>query len=135
MLQAGVQHLVFSGLIDPRPFKPNLPVDPTSGRQIPHYETKAQIEVIHRYRLASYVPCNTLLESLHILQPWHVIALHCMTRMTGHGIACIAQLFMSLHSLLVIQKVKIWLHNMITTSQCSCLLCTSGCLWVRRLVF
>lgn len=45
MLQAGVQHLVFSGLMDPRPFKPNLPVDSSSGRQLPHYETKADIKV------------------------------------------------------------------------------------------
>ena len=80
MLQAGVQHLVFSGLIDPRPFKPNLPVDPTSGCQIPHYETKAQIEVINCYRLAPYVPCNTLFGkcSHTTAVARNCIALHCI---------------------------------------------------------
>lgn len=57
MLQAGVQHLVFSGLIDPRPFKLALPVDPNSGRQIPHFETKAQIKV-PKCCLASAVAYN-----------------------------------------------------------------------------
>ena len=68
VLQAGVQHLVFSGLMDPRPFKPALPVDPTSGCQIPHYETKAQIKVtlLTKCCLASAVACTT------------AVILHCM---------------------------------------------------------
>ena len=44
-LQADVRHVVFSGLLDPRPFDLKLPVDAASGRQIPHYESKAQIKV------------------------------------------------------------------------------------------
>ena len=44
-MQAGVRHVVFSGLLDPRPFHLKLPVDSASGRQIPHYESKAQIKV------------------------------------------------------------------------------------------
>ena len=75
MLQAGVQHLVFSGLIDPRPFKPTLPVDPTSGCQIPHYETKAQIKVTPCCRLLA--SCSTLFQRfcVHVPQQWYCIAL------------------------------------------------------------
>lgn len=44
VLQAGIQHIVFSGLFDTRPYFHNLPFTP-SGRRLPHYETKAEIKV------------------------------------------------------------------------------------------
>lgn len=43
-LQAGIQHIVFSGLFDTRPYFHHLPLTP-SGRRLPHYETKAEITV------------------------------------------------------------------------------------------
>ncbi len=44
VLQAGIQHIVFSGLFDTRPYCHHLPLTP-SGRRLPHYETKAEIKV------------------------------------------------------------------------------------------
>ncbi len=44
ILQAGIQHIVFSGLFDTRPYFHHLPLTP-SGRRVPHYETKAEIKV------------------------------------------------------------------------------------------
>ncbi len=44
VLQAGIQHVVFSGLFDTRPYFHQLPLTP-SGQRLPHYETKAEIKV------------------------------------------------------------------------------------------
>ena len=79
--------MVFSGLLDPRPFKPTLPVDPTSGRQLPHYETKAQIKVTNLCWLSSQVPCGSA-PSVHVLTQdrFGMTCANVLLFFGGHGI-------------------------------------------------